>query len=242
MLRPRRVVPFRPPRRLCHRTLSILPDPPPSSSSSPPPFSSSVPPPKSSVSPDELAHFQRLSASWWDASGPFALLHRMNPSRTQFLKSRVVHDVSPSLGASFEEIKGPEFLKGKRVLDVGCGGGIFSEVLARLGGQVVAIDAVEENVRVAALHAFQDPWLRRTLDLSALPELAAGLNAGTGSTEGRLQYRAATAEALVKEGERFDVVCAMEVLEHVESPRDFLFSLAELTKVCAPSVALWSFG
>ena len=102
---------------------------------------------------------------------------------------------------------------------------------------MTGLDAVEENVRVAALHASRDPSLRERLDLSSLPDLAQGLGVTTPRTLGgrgsSLRYRACAAEDLVKEGEKFDVVCAMEVLEHVEDPRGFLFSLAELTKVSA---------
>lgn len=131
----------------------------------------------------------------------------MNPSRIKFLKESLL------LAAELPPLPG-KWLSGKSILDVGSGGGIFSESLARLGGKVLGVDAAGINVKVATEHAKRDRMLRG------------------------LEYRHCAAEDLVKEGRKFDVVCAMEVLEHVEDPRGFLQCLMDLTEVSSVSIHL----
>jgi len=106
-------------------------------------------------------------------------------------------------------------LQGMDVLDIGCGGGILSESLARLGGRTLAIDASEENIAIATVHANADPQLRQP---------------PPGAADRSLRYRHAASETLVQEQQRFDVVCSMEVIEHVDNPAEFLRSCAELVK------------
>lgn len=100
----------------------------------------------STISPAEVQKFSSIAKEWWNPVGKFRLLHKMNPTRVKFML-----DSLPSRQPS---------LMGLNVLDVGCGGGILSQPLARLGGNVLGVDASEENVRVAALKVSGDPWLR----------------------------------------------------------------------------------
>lgn len=178
------------------------------------------------VSRSEIEHFNKLGSTWWNEHGSFGLLHRMNPVRVRFLKERLLYDVSPSRSGS-NAVEEPDetvenshqFLAGKRVLDVGCGGGIFSEVLARLGAKVLGIDAAEDGVKAARLHAQSDPRLNPP-----------------SSPEPNLLYRHCSVESLLqsdnlKHRGHYDIVCAMEVIEHVENSAGFLTALAELTKV-----------
>ncbi|KII87375.1 hypothetical protein PLICRDRAFT_43007 [Plicaturopsis crispa FD-325 SS-3] len=156
----------------------------------------------SSVNETEIAHFSRLSSLWWDEQGDFGLLHKMNPVRMRFIREKLLEISREEKG----EDTAPNVLRGLDVLDVGCGGGLLSESLARLGAQTLGIDASESNVAIASLHASADPKLSS------------------------LTYRHAPAEALLEEEKRFDVVCSMEVLEHVDNPAAFLASCADLLK------------
>ncbi|KIM25404.1 hypothetical protein M408DRAFT_74392 [Serendipita vermifera MAFF 305830] len=162
------------------------------------------------VNASEIAHFSRLSSQWWDERGEFGMLHKMNPVRVGFLRERVVRTRQDE-GESENQIG--LGLSGMNALDIGCGGGLLSESLARLGARTLAIDASEANIRIASAHAALDPFLS--------PENA---------TEMPLTYRHATSHDLVQEGKSFDLVCSLEVLEHVDNPADFLESCAALVK------------
>ncbi|MGE0211113.1 MAG: bifunctional 2-polyprenyl-6-hydroxyphenol methylase/3-demethylubiquinol 3-O-methyltransferase UbiG [Parvibaculaceae bacterium] len=145
----------------------------------------------------EIEKFSALAAEWWDAKGKFAVLHRFNPVRLAYIKDHVAARFGrdPLTRHPFS---------GLRLLDIGCGGGLLSEPMARLGADVVGIDPSEKNVRTAATHA-------------AAGDLA-------------IDYRATTAEALAAAGERFDVVLNMEVIEHVPDPAAFMRTTGELLK------------
>ncbi|GMK57899.1 hypothetical protein CspeluHIS016_0407330 [Cutaneotrichosporon spelunceum] len=184
------------------------------------------------VNSDEIAHFSRLSEHWWDESGEFALLHRMNPERVEYVRQKVALDPATEQPWTFEgrhadrercEVRGQgRWLKGLRVLDVGCGGGLLAESLARLGGDVLAIDASAHNIAIARSHASNDPLL------PYVPEGATGSTAQ--GAPGSLEYRHTSAEALRDAGETFDVVCSMEVLEHVDAPAGFLQCLGDMVR------------
>lgn len=148
-----------------------------------------------SVDAAEVAKFEAMAAEWWDPKGSAAPLHAMNPCRLDYVAAQVAaeFDRDPDAARPFA---------GLRILDVGCGGGLLSEPLARLGAEVTGIDAAEANVRVAATHAE-----------------TAGL---------AIDYRAVTAEALAAEGAQFDAVLAMEIVEHVAEPAAFVASLGRL--------------
>jgi 2-polyprenyl-6-hydroxyphenyl methylase / 3-demethylubiquinone-9 3-methyltransferase len=135
-----------------------------------------------SVDQDEVARFSRLAAQWWDTRGPMAALHKFNPVRLAYIRDRAAEHFGRDPARR-------DSLAGLRLLDIGCGGGILSEPLARLGARVVGADPSESNIAVAKHHAER-----------------AGLS---------IDYRAAAAEALAQSGATFDVVLAMEVVEHV---------------------------
>jgi 2-polyprenyl-6-hydroxyphenyl methylase/3-demethylubiquinone-9 3-methyltransferase len=144
---------------------------------------------------EELERFEHLAAHWWDAAGPLAPLHKLNPIRIAYVRDRICGHLGRDPLVS-------QPLTGLSALDVGCGGGLLCEPLARLGAAVVGIDLVARSIEVAAEHA-----------------RGGGL---------AVDYRVAAAEDLVAERARFDLVCAMEVVEHVEDPAAFLAACAAL--------------
>jgi len=151
----------------------------------------------STVDAVEVARFAALAAQWWDPGGKMGMLHKLNPVRVRFIKEAACR--------RFErDPKRLDSLDGLRILDIGCGGGILSEPLARLGGEVVGADPAVPNIEAARLHA-----------------AGAGLD---------LDYRATTAEALAEAGERFELVLAMEVVEHVADVALFVERCAEMVK------------
>jgi len=145
----------------------------------------------------EVARFAALAATWWDPNGKMGMLHKFNPVRLRFIKEAACR--------RFErDPKRLDSLNGLRILDIGCGGGLLSEPLVRLGASVVGADPSKSNIEVARRHAAE---------------------AGLG-----VDYRASTAEALAAEGETFDLVLAMEVVEHVADVRAFIGSCAGMVK------------
>ena len=149
------------------------------------------------IDQDEVARFSRLSGQWWDARGPMAALHKFNPVRLGYIRDRAAAHFG-------RDRKRLDSLAGLRVLDIGCGGGILSEPLARLGAAVVGADPSGSNIAVALHHAAQS-----------------GL---------AIDYRNTSAEALAEAGERFDVVLAMEVVEHVTDVGLFVDVAAAMVK------------
>ncbi len=150
-----------------------------------------------SVDAAEIAKFAALADKWWDEDGPFRPLHRLNPVRLGFIRDH--------LAAAFDrDIRAPRPLDGLRIADIGCGGGLLSEPLARLGATVTGVDATAKNIQAASAHAAQS-----------------GL---------AIDYRVATAEALRDAGERFDAVLNMEVVEHVADVDAFLDATAGLVR------------
>jgi len=149
------------------------------------------------VDPTEIARFAAQSASWWDPAGSFRPLHRLNPARLSFIRD--------TLTAHFE--RAPRSLTpfaGLTLCDIGCGGGLIAEPMARLGFAVTAIDADEEAIAIARDHA-----------------TASGL---------AIDYRTDTAESLAASGARFDAVLALEIVEHVADPNAFFAACCALIK------------
>ena len=149
------------------------------------------------VDQDEVTRFSRVAGQWWDVHGPMAALHKFNPVRLGYIRDRC----AAHFGRDANRLGS---LAGLRVLDIGCGGGILSEPLARLGASVVGADPSESNIAVARSHAAQS-----------------GLS---------IDYRNIDAEALAAAGEKFDVVLAMEVVEHVADLGLFIEVAAEMVQ------------
>jgi 2-polyprenyl-6-hydroxyphenyl methylase/3-demethylubiquinone-9 3-methyltransferase len=149
----------------------------------------------STVDADEVARFGALAETWWDPRGDMGMLHKFNPVRLGFIKDAACRRFG-------RDGKRLDSLAGLRVLDIGCGGGILSEPLARLGAAVVGADPAVANIEAARLHAAQGGLV--------------------------VDYRATTAEELADAGERFDLVLAMEVVEHVADVALFVRRCAEM--------------
>ncbi|MCE3247440.1 MAG: ubiG, partial [Geminicoccaceae bacterium] len=146
-------------------------------------------PTAASADPEELRRFAELAGRWWDETGPMAPLHKLNPTRLAYVRQQVCEHFSRAPD-------NPRPFAGLAVLDVGCGGGLLCEPLARLGAAVTGIDLAPANLAVAARHAE-----------------AAGL---------AITYREIAVEELAASGAAFDLVCVMEVVEHVPDMPAFL--------------------
>ncbi len=149
------------------------------------------------VDPDEIAKFSAMAAEWWDPKGKFKPLHKFNPVRLAFIRDEVCRHFGrdPSGTTPFE---------GLNLLDIGCGGGLLSEPMTRLGAAVTGVDAAERNIKTATVHADEQ-----------------GLE---------IDYRHGTAEALAEDGARFDVILNMEVVEHVADVGAFMGACAGMLK------------
>jgi 2-polyprenyl-6-hydroxyphenyl methylase/3-demethylubiquinone-9 3-methyltransferase len=152
----------------------------------------------STVDDAEIAKFEAMAAEWWDPEGKFKPLHMLNPTRLDYITAQVSSEFD-------RDLSGERPFAGLRFLDIGCGGGLLCEPMARLGAEVVGVDAAARNIPVAETHARQS-----------------GLE---------IDYRHTTAEALVESGEApFDVVLNMEVVEHVADPLAYLTACRELLR------------
>jgi len=152
---------------------------------------------QSTIDPAEIDKFEAMAAEWWNPAGKFRPLHMLNPCRLDYITSQIATEFDRDLTSE-------EAFDGLRLLDIGCGGGLLSEPMARLGAEVVGADAAERNIPVARVHA---------------------------ETQGLdIDYRHTTAEALVAAGEVFDVVLNMEVVEHVADPQAYLQACHDLLR------------
>ena len=152
---------------------------------------------QSTIDASEVEKFQAMAAEWWDPNGKFKPLHMLNPCRLDYITSQIAAEFERDLTQNAP-------FAGLRILDIGCGGGLLSEPMARLGADVVGADAAERNIPVAQVHAEEQ-----------------GLT---------IDYRHTSAEALVDDGEQFDVIMNMEVVEHVADPLTFLTACQQLLK------------
>jgi 2-polyprenyl-6-hydroxyphenyl methylase/3-demethylubiquinone-9 3-methyltransferase len=152
---------------------------------------------KTTIDQTEVDRFSAMAAEWWDPSGKFRPLHKFNPVRIAYIRDKVA--------AKFgRDPKSHRPLEGLRVLDIGCGGGLLSEPIARMGANVLGADASEKNIGIARTHAEQSGVI--------------------------VDYRAVTAEALAADNEKFDVVLNMEVVEHVSDVPFFIETCATMVK------------
>jgi 2-polyprenyl-6-hydroxyphenyl methylase/3-demethylubiquinone-9 3-methyltransferase len=152
---------------------------------------------RTTIDAAEVERFSAMAAEWWDPSGKFRPLHKFNPVRLAYIRDQVAvrFGRDPHAAKPFE---------GLRILDIGCGGGLLCEPMARLGAEVVGVDPSETNIEVAKLHAAE--------------------------SRVEVDYRATTAEELADAGEKFDVVLNMEVVEHVADVGLFVERCAEMVK------------
>ena len=151
----------------------------------------------STVDQSEIDHFSALAQEWWDPIGKFKPLHKFNPVRLAYIREKLCAHYG-------RDPKAPDALAGLSVLDIGCGGGLLCEPLARMGATVTGADASETNIEVARIHAAHG-----------------GIN---------VDYRSANAETLAAAGEKFDIVLNMEVVEHVADVDLFLSACADMVK------------
>ncbi len=152
---------------------------------------------QTTIDPNEVAKFEAMAAEWWNPNGKFRPLHLMNPCRLDYITTQIAAEYG-------RDLTKPLPFAGLRILDIGCGGGLLSEPMARLGAEVVGADAAPRNIPVAQVHA-----------------QASGLS---------IDYRFTTAEDLAAAGEQFDVVLNMEVVEHVSDPLAYLTACHDLLK------------
>ncbi|GMN54867.1 hypothetical protein TIFTF001_023992 [Ficus carica] len=213
--------------------------------SSPPPTpippSGPNPSAPSSLNQKELDKFSAMAETWWDSEGPYRPLHALNPTRLAFIRSTLCRHFGrdPCSARPFEGLK---------FVDVGCGGGILSEPLARMGATVTGVDALETNIKIARLHAHRRGRahcrVRKIMLLIDLPVTSASLLSNCSVSDdvnftsvasdldplaSTIEYRCTTAEKLVEEQRNFDAVISLEVIEHVADPAEFCKSLAALT-------------
>ena len=152
-------------------------------------------PNENTIDNNEILKFQAMAAEWWDPDGKFKPLHMLNPCRLQYIVDQISLQFLLTKGA----IKP---FGGLRILDIGCGGGLLSEPMARLGAYVLGADAAERNIPIAQAHAEESNL--------------------------KIDYRHTTAEDLVGSGDRFDIILNMEVIEHVANPSSYLSTCYEL--------------
>lgn len=152
---------------------------------------------KSTIDQAEVDRFSAMAAEWWDPTGKFKPLHKINPVRLSYIRDKA----SAHFG---RDPRGHQPLSGLRVLDIGCGGGLLSEPIARMGADVLGADASPKNIGIASTHAAQ--------------------------TCVKVDYRAITAEQLAADGETFDVVLNMEVVEHVADVEYFISTCASMVR------------
>ena len=148
------------------------------------------------IDPREVEFYSRLAETWWDRDGPFWPLHKLNELRVEYIKEKLCQHFGRSSAAERP-------LEGLRILDVGCGGGILSESMAKLGATVTGIDVVDKNIQIASLHAAQH-----------------GVH---------VDYRAVTASEIAASSAAYDIVLNMEVVEHVADVKLFMRDCTRLT-------------
>lgn len=172
---------------------------------------------KSSLDPEEIARFTKVSAQWWDENGAFKPLHQLNPTRIRYIRDQILAHYKRSFDSSSipdndsndqptppSHTLNSQIFQGLSILDVGCGGGLVCEPLCRLGAKVTGVDGSEPTVEIAKAHG-----------------ILMGLD---------IDYQARTVESLAEKGEMFDVVLALEIVEHVADVPTFVEACARVVK------------
>ncbi len=152
---------------------------------------------RTTIDPSQVEWFSKMAAEWWNPNGKFKPLHKFNPVRLAYIRDRICENFG-------RDPRSHQPLAGLRVLDIGCGGGLLSEPIARMGASVVGADPSEKNIGIASTHASESGTV--------------------------VDYRAVTAEQLAQEGETFDVVLNMEVVEHVADVNLFITTCAGMVR------------
>ncbi len=152
---------------------------------------------RSTIDQADVDRFSAMADEWWDPVGKFRPLHKFNPVRLTYIKQKVCENFNL-------DDRNPKPFKGLRFLDIGCGGGLLCEPMARLGADIIGADASPTNIEIARIHAAQS-------DL-------------------KIDYRADTSENLMEQGEKFDCILNMEVVEHVADVDLFISSCANMVK------------
>ena len=148
-----------------------------------------------SVNKKEIEKFSKIAAEWWDPEGKFKPLHKFNPIRIKYIKENIIHN--------FKLKNKSKSLSGINILDIGCGGGLLSEPMSRMGANVTGIDASDKNIKIAKLHSKKNKL--------------------------KINYLCSSPEKL-KIKKKFDVILNMEIVEHVEDIDFFLKSCSKLLK------------
>ena len=152
---------------------------------------------RSTIDQADVDRFSAMADEWWDPRGKFRPLHKFNPVRLSYIKDKICENFH-------RDRNKPKPFEGLRLLDVGCGGGLLCEPMARLGANIIGVDASQANIEIASIHARQ--------------------------SDVKIDYRATTAEALCDQGEKFDCILNMEVVEHVADVDLFITSCAHMVK------------
>ena len=154
-------------------------------------------PTNQSIDQKEIKKFEQMATEWWDSQGKFKPLHHMNPCRLDYIIKQIEIEFNRSTAKQ-------NAFNGIDILDIGCGGGLLSEPMARLGANVTGVDAAAKNIPIAQTHAKQSGLV--------------------------IHYKVATAESLLEEGKQFDAILNMEVVEHVRNPKEYINTCAQLLK------------
>ncbi len=154
------------------------------------------------IDPQEIEKFAAIAEEWWDETGKFKPLHQFNPIRISFIRRQIIEHFAQKQFSEISLVEQKEIFSKLKILDVGCGGGLVAEPFAKMGGKVTAIDAAEKNIKIAQAHAEK--------------------------SDVKIDFRNLTAEGLVEQNEKFDVVFALEIIEHVSDVDAFISACSKL--------------